>query len=40
VYNIDSAANEAGSICKVVDVILHYWDHSEHVHFAVTGVGK
>jgi hypothetical protein len=40
VYNIDGTQNEAGSIHEVVDVILHYKDHSEQVQFAVTGLGK
>jgi hypothetical protein len=40
VYNIDRTQNEAGSICEVVDVILHYKDHSERVQFAVTGLRK
>ena len=39
-YNVDGTPNEAGSIQKVVDVILCYKDHSEHAHFAVTGLGK
>src|SRR5882757_3936371 len=40
VYNINRTLNEAGSIREVVDVILHYKDHSEQVQFAVTGLGK
>jgi hypothetical protein len=40
VYNINGTRNEAGSICEVVDVILHYKDHSEWVQFAVTDLGK
>jgi hypothetical protein len=40
VYNVDGTPNEAGSIREVVDVILHYRDHSERAHFAVTGLGN
>jgi len=40
VYNVDGTPNEAGSIWEVVDVILRYKDHSEHAHFAVTGLRK
>ena len=40
VFNVDGTPNEAGSIQEVVDVVLCYQDHSEHVQFAVTGVGK
>jgi hypothetical protein len=40
VYNIDRTLNEAGSINEVVDVILHYKDHSERVQFTVTGLRK
>jgi hypothetical protein len=40
VYNIDGTWNEAGSICEVVNVILHYKDHSEQVQFTVTGLRK
>ncbi|KNZ73281.1 hypothetical protein J132_08051 [Termitomyces sp. J132] len=32
--------NEAGSICSVVDLVLHYQDHSERAAFAVTSLGK
>jgi hypothetical protein len=39
-YNIDGTQNEARSICEVVDVILHYKDHSEWVQFAVMGLRK
>ena len=31
VYNVDGTPNEAGSIREVVDVVLCYRDHSEHV---------
>src|SRR5712664_4677964 len=40
VYNIDRTLNEAGSIQEVVDVVLHYRDHSERVQFAVTALRK
>jgi hypothetical protein len=40
VYNIDGTLNKAGSIREVVDVILHYKDHSEWVQFTVTGLRK
>ena len=40
VYNIDGMLNEAGSICLVVDLVLCYQTHSEHVVFVVTSLGK
>jgi hypothetical protein len=40
VYNIDGTLNEAGSICKIVDVVLRYRNHSKQVQFTVTGLGK
>ena len=40
VYNVDGTANEAGSICEVVDTVLRYRDHAERAHFAVTGLGN
>ena len=40
VYNVNRMLNKARSICEVVDVVLHYKDHSEQVQFAVTGLGK
>ena len=40
VFNVDGTPNEAGSIWEVVDIVLHYQDHSEHVQFAVTGLRK
>ena len=39
-FNVDGTPNEAGSIQEVVDIVLHYQDHFEHVQFAVTGLGK
>ncbi|KAF8228449.1 hypothetical protein L208DRAFT_1488225, partial [Tricholoma matsutake] len=29
VYNVDGSPNEAGAIREVVDLVLHYKDHSE-----------
>ncbi|KAG5716918.1 hypothetical protein E4T56_gene8518 [Termitomyces sp. T112] len=40
VYNVDGMLNEAGSIHSVVDLVLHYQDHSERAAFAVTSLGK
>ncbi|KAG5715679.1 hypothetical protein E4T56_gene463 [Termitomyces sp. T112] len=40
VYNVDGMLNEAGSICSVVDLVLHYQDHSEQAAFAVTSLEK
>jgi hypothetical protein len=39
-YNVDGTANEAGSICEVVDMVLRYRDHAERAQFAVTGLGN
>src|SRR6266567_8529036 len=40
VYNVDRTPNEAGSIHKVVDVIMTYNQHSECILLAVTRLGK
>src|SRR5438270_4160008 len=40
VYNVDGTPNEAGSIHKVVDVIMTYNQHSEHILLTVTRLGK
>ena len=40
VYNVDGTANEAGSICEVIDVVLQYRDYAERAQFAVTGLGN
>jgi Retroviral aspartyl protease len=40
IYNVDGTLNEAGSITKVVEMMLRYRDHSEKTLFAVTGLGK
>src|ERR1700733_5107889 len=38
--NMDGMANEAGSICEVVDVVLQYRDHAERAQLSVTGLGN
>jgi hypothetical protein len=40
VYNVDGSLNEAGSIDKVVDVLMTYGRHSERILLAVTKLGK
>src|SRR6266571_8633266 len=40
VYNVDGTPNEAGSIDKVVDVVMTYNGHSERILLAVTRLGK
>src|SRR6266581_3706968 len=40
VYNVDGTPNEAGSIDKVVDVIMTYNGHSEHILLVVTRLSK
>jgi hypothetical protein len=40
VYNVDGAANEAGTITKIADVILRYKGHAERTQFTVTSLGK
>jgi hypothetical protein len=40
VYNVDGTPNQAGSISEVWEAILRYQDHSEHMTFTVTGLGK
>ncbi|KAG5718649.1 hypothetical protein E4T56_gene16663 [Termitomyces sp. T112] len=40
VYNVDATLNEAGSICFMVDLVLHYQDHSEQATSAVMSLGK
>ena len=37
VYNVDGTANEAGLIMEVVNLILHYKNHSKRTTFAVRG---
>jgi len=40
VYNVDGTPNEAGSIDRVVDVVMTYNGHSERILLAVTRLGK
>jgi Retroviral aspartyl protease len=40
IFNVDSYPNKAGSISKVVEVVLWYHDHSEKATFTVTGLKK
>ena len=40
VYNVDGTPNEAGSISKVVDMVMNYQGHSERILLAVTQLGK
>ena len=39
VYNVNGTLNKAGSISKVINVMLRYRDHSEHATFTVTSIG-
>src|SRR6202789_1056477 len=40
VFNVNGTPNKAGSITEVVNLILHYKNHSERTTFAVCGLGK
>jgi hypothetical protein len=40
VYNVNSTANDTGTITDIADVILRYGNHSEHTQLAVTCLGK
>jgi hypothetical protein len=40
VYNVDGSLNEAGSINRVVDILMTYERHSERILLAVTKLGK
>jgi len=40
VYNVDRTLNKAGSIHKVVNMIMTYDQHSERILLAVTRLGK
>jgi len=40
VYNVDGTLNEAGSIHEVVNMIMIYDGHSEHILLAITWLGK
>jgi len=37
---MDGTLNEAGSICKVINMIMTYDQHSERILLAVTRLGK
>ncbi|KNZ81071.1 hypothetical protein J132_03061 [Termitomyces sp. J132] len=40
VYNIDGTLNKVGSIFSVIDLVLHYQNHTKHAAFAVTSLRK
>ena len=40
IRNVDGTPNEAGEVWEVVDLILHYEDHTEWALFAVTSLSK
>ncbi|GLB40101.1 hypothetical protein LshimejAT787_0706110 [Lyophyllum shimeji] len=40
INNVDGTANAAGAITEVVDLVLRYNGHSEHVVFVVTDLGE
>ncbi|KNZ78824.1 hypothetical protein J132_09751 [Termitomyces sp. J132] len=40
VYNIDRMPNKASTISSMVDLFLHYWNHTEHAIFTVTSLGR
>ena len=40
IQNVDSTLNEASEVWEVVDLILHYEDHTKRAMFVVTGLGK
>jgi len=40
VYNVDRTLNKAGSIDKVIDVVMTYDGNSEHILLVVTQLGK
>jgi hypothetical protein len=40
VCNVDGTPNENGPITEVMDMLLHYKGHTEHVTFTVTRLGK
>jgi hypothetical protein len=40
VYNVDSTANNAGTIMDIADMILRYEQHSERTQLAITCLGK
>ena len=40
VYNVDGSLNEAGSIDRVVDILMTYERHLERILLAITKLGK
>ncbi|KNZ77654.1 hypothetical protein J132_04689 [Termitomyces sp. J132] len=40
VYNINGMPNKAGTISSIVNLVLHYWNHTECTIFAVTSLGR
>jgi hypothetical protein len=40
VLNVDGSPNQAGGITGVVDMVVDYKGHSEHIQLAVTRLGK
>ena len=40
VFNVDGTRNEASVIMEIIDTILQYDGHMEHMSFAVTNLGK
>ena len=38
VYNMDGTLKQAGYITEVINLIVHYGDHSERSTFHVTGI--
>src|SRR5882672_8443464 len=40
VYNVDGTLNNAGYITEVVNLMVHYGDHSEQATFHVMGIGQ
>jgi hypothetical protein len=40
VYNVNGAANDAGAITDIANIILRYENHSEHTQLAVMRLGK
>jgi hypothetical protein len=39
-FNVDSTPNKARKVSEVWETVLRYCDHSKHVIFAVTCLGK
>jgi hypothetical protein len=40
VYNVDGTVNDTSMITDIVNIILHYENHSERTQLAVTRLGK